>query len=274
MAGSWIKVDTTITTRPQVVRIASALERTVSDTIGACVVFWCAATEQGIDGDLPKWDDSVVDALVGIKGFAKALRSVGWLTDLPGDQPGLQVPRWQEHNAASAKRLAQDRERKRKGRMLSASRPLSVRKESASCLPDRGQPSTSTSTSSSSVFEEGSVRGDDPWAIPVRQLVRMAKGAPNPEANVALREFGLSVSSAAKWAAHENATTDRVRWLTQTAKERMTAGTMDRDFAVRFVCAGIRDGLDPDTGPAPDKSALAGMNVGSALDRLKAKGRL
>jgi hypothetical protein len=114
MAGEWVKIDTTITTRAEVIRMASALKRKLSEIVGYCAVFWCAATEQGIDGALPGWDEATVDDLIGCKGFAAAMRSVGWLGDLTDGRSGLQVPKWQVHNAPSAKRRALDRERKRK----------------------------------------------------------------------------------------------------------------------------------------------------------------
>lgn len=258
MAGSWIKVDTTLTTRPQVVRIASALKRTISDTIGACVVFWCAATEQGIDGNLPEWDNSVVDALVGIEGFAKALRSVGWLLDLPGDRSGLQVPKWEEHNAASAKRLALDRERKRKVRLSSAKRPHPVRKQSASCPQVDGQHSPSPSVSDSSVLSEGGVGGDDPWGKPKRVYTDPPKASVTDPSGVGevrdmLVGFGFNPSNAYNLAKKPTATKVRVSWLVAEAKRRLEARSIDKDKAMGFVFAGIRDGLDPDPGPVVEE---------------------
>lgn len=260
IAGSWIKVDTTITTRPQVVRIASALKRTISDTIGACVVFWCAATEQGIDGDLPEWDDSVVDTLVGIDGFAKALRSVGWLTDLAGDRVGLQVPKWQDHNAASAKRLALDRERKRKDRLGYAKRPHSVRKASASSPHNNGQHSPSVSVSDDLSLSSGEGSGEgptdgDPWAKPKTVHKAPAKAAvPDSESvgevRKALIDFGFNPSEAYNHAKHKNATPERVLWLIDEAKARLAAGDIDSRKALGFVVWGIKEAKDPNPGPA------------------------
>lgn len=259
MAGSWIKVDTTLTTRPQVVRIASALKRTISDTIGACVVFWCAATEQGIDGDLPEWDESVVDTLVGIKGFASAMRSVGWLLDLPGDRKGLQVPKWQEHNAASAKRLAQDRERKRRDRLESAKRPHPVRKQSAKRPLDDGQHSSSVSVSDSSVLSEGGVGGDDPWSKPKAVYPEPIAAASDPSDVGPVRDiligFGFNPSNAYNHAKKPGATMVRVEWLVAEAKRRLEAGSIGKDKAMGFVVAGIRDKLDPDPGPVVEDVA-------------------
>lgn len=269
IAGSWIKVDTTLTTRPQVVRIASALKRTISDTIGACVVFWCAATEQGIDGDLPEWDESVVDTLVGIEGFAKALRSVGWLTDLPGDRVGLQVPKWQEHNAASAKRLALDRERKRKERIGSAKRPHSVRKVSASSPHNNGQHSVSVSGSEDLSLSSGEGSGEgpidgDPWGKPKAvhkppAKVDLPDAAFVGDVRKALIDFGFNPSEAYNHAKNKNATPERVKWLVDEATARLEAGDIDARKAMGFVVWGIKEGKDPNPGPTvetPDQRRL------------------
>jgi hypothetical protein len=89
-----------------------------------------------------------------------------------------------------------------------------------------------------------------PWDKPSRPPPKLAaKPAVNPEANQLLRSW-VCVSDAAKWAAHENATPERVRFLCDTATAAMEQGRMDAAAARAFIIAGIRDGRDADPSPA------------------------
>ena len=140
MAGDWIKLRSNITNDPRILRIAVALKIAPFSAIGACAAFWCAATEHSIDGRLSGWTDAVVDAMVGLPGLAAALRAVDWLATI---DDGLLIPRWEEHNSASAKERALNRERARRsratvgpqqGRDGSVTAPLQDRDESVTAL--------------------------------------------------------------------------------------------------------------------------------------------
>jgi hypothetical protein len=118
MAGDWIKMRMGLRTHPKVVRMSSALQADRFRVIGALHAVWCLADEHTEDGDLPGYSLSALDDSIGWPGFSAAMRDVEWLIE--GAQ-GLVLPRFDEHNGASAKRRAMEAERKRRGRKESAS---------------------------------------------------------------------------------------------------------------------------------------------------------
>lgn len=136
MAGDWIKMRTNLQRNPRVIRILSALKadncpqdvQKVSDrlrVVGALHAIWSLADEQTEDGRLDAYSYSTIDEMIGWPGFCKAVESVGWISQTA---QGVEFPRFDEHNGASAKRRAQDSDRKRESR----NRPQTVRETSAS----------------------------------------------------------------------------------------------------------------------------------------------
>lgn len=117
MAGDWIKMRMNLRTHPKVVRIASALNADRFRVIGALHAVWCLADEHTEDGDLPGYSLGALDDSIGWPGFAAAMADVEWLT---ATAKGLLLPRFYEHNGASAKRRAMEAERKRRDREASA----------------------------------------------------------------------------------------------------------------------------------------------------------
>lgn len=113
MAGDWIKMRSDLLTHPKVVRISSALKVDRLRTIGALFAAWCLFDAHSEDGTLPGYTDSVLNEMVGLKGFASAMRDVGWLQF---NDDGLSMPEFEEHNGKSAKIRAEDAKRKRKDR--------------------------------------------------------------------------------------------------------------------------------------------------------------
>ncbi len=139
MAGDWIKMRTDLFTHPKVVRISSALKADRFRTVGGLMSVWCLFDAHSTDGQLEGYSLATVDDLIGWEGFATAMQTVGWLEDCPG---GLVLPEFDKHNGQSAKRRAQDSDRKRAGR-LSASeadkngtRGEERREESSSTTPN------------------------------------------------------------------------------------------------------------------------------------------
>lgn len=117
MAGDWIKMRAGLFTHPKVVRISSALKADRLRTVGGLMSVWCLFDAHSEDGQLEGYDAQTVDELIGWPGFSGAMKMVGWLEEIPG---GLVLPQFDNHNGQSAKRRAQDSDRKRSGR-LSAS---------------------------------------------------------------------------------------------------------------------------------------------------------
>jgi len=113
MAGDWIKMQKSLPRDPRVVRISSALKADRLRTVGGLLSAWCLFDEQTEDGKLEGYTPELMDEIVGFPGLAQAMESVGWLEIGDGF---LVVPRFEEHNGQSAKRRAQDSDRKMSAR--------------------------------------------------------------------------------------------------------------------------------------------------------------
>ncbi|MCA6954680.1 DnaT-like ssDNA-binding domain-containing protein [Pectobacterium polaris] len=117
MAGDWIKMRTDLHTHPKVVRIASALNADRLRVIGALHASWCLFDVHSVDGVLDGYSSKTLDDMIGFPGFADAMITVGWLECADSS---LCMPRFFEHNGQSAKRRAQEADRKRNARKSSA----------------------------------------------------------------------------------------------------------------------------------------------------------
>lgn len=118
MAGDWIKMRTDLHTHPKVVRMASALKADRLRIVGGLHSAWCLFDVHSVDGFLDGYSPDTLDDLIGFPGFAQAMIAVGWL-EYEGEN--LVMPRFDAHNGQSAKRRAQDADRKRNVRKVSAS---------------------------------------------------------------------------------------------------------------------------------------------------------
>jgi hypothetical protein len=117
MAGDWIKMRSDLHTHPKVVRIASALRADRLRVVGGLHAVWCLFDVHSEDGILDGYTTEALDDLIGFAGFSDALVSVGWLESA---EDHLVIPRFDEHNGQSAKRRAQETQRKREARSVSA----------------------------------------------------------------------------------------------------------------------------------------------------------
>lgn len=111
---SWIKVQSTLPDKPEVIRIAAALRIHRLHALGLCVALWAWADSQTSDGIIEGFDRDSVDALFGQPGFAEALERVGWLRVGDG---AIVLPRFDRHNGTSAKKRAETARRVSKHRM-------------------------------------------------------------------------------------------------------------------------------------------------------------
>lgn len=125
----WIKVRTSLGRSPKVVRILSALRADISRTgsvgfvdklrvVGGLVAVWALFDEQSEDGNLVGYSTEALDDEVGLPGLSAAMVAVEWLFV---DGETLALPRFEDHNGASAKRRANDANRKQSVRKTSAS---------------------------------------------------------------------------------------------------------------------------------------------------------
>ncbi|GAA0260435.1 hypothetical protein [Rhodanobacter caeni] len=118
MAGDWIKMRSDLFTHPKVVRISSALKADTLRTVGGLMSVWCLFDAHSIDGKLEGYTSQTLDDHLRWPGFSAAMISVGWLVD---DGESLALPEFDTHNGQSAKRRAQDADRKKAVRKTSAS---------------------------------------------------------------------------------------------------------------------------------------------------------
>jgi hypothetical protein len=123
MAGDWIKMRVDLQTHPKTVRILSALKADRLRVVGALHAVWSIFDTHSDDGVLAGYSLEILDGVLGWPGFSAAMVAVGWLAVHEGD--GLVMPDFDIHNGKSAKRRANDRERKQTSR-----NPESIRNES------------------------------------------------------------------------------------------------------------------------------------------------
>lgn len=109
MASEWIKATKGLTEKPEVYGIARALKLD-RDTVGMKLLrVWGWADDNTEDGHIDHIDGSAIDEKAGVEGFASAMESMGWLEV---EDDGVRFPNFERHNGQSAKRRAQDAERK------------------------------------------------------------------------------------------------------------------------------------------------------------------
>lgn len=116
MAGEWVKMRTNLLDDPRVVAMATALEQPETFIVGCLFALWSMADNHSETGALPRLTARAIDRRVGLSGFSLAASSVGWL-EL--NDTGATIPRFHEHNGASAKARATTARRVLKHRDLS-----------------------------------------------------------------------------------------------------------------------------------------------------------
>jgi len=132
MAGDWIKMRSDLFTHPKVVRMSSALKADgrpalLADrmrTVGGLMAVWCLFDAHSTDGRLASYSLEAIDEQVGMPGFGHAMAAVEWIAE---DATGLVLPEFDKHNGQSAKRRAQEADRKREARKSSATDADKVR---------------------------------------------------------------------------------------------------------------------------------------------------
>lgn len=117
MAGDWIKLEHTTPDKPEVVRMATILKIDQDSVAGKLLRVWIWADQNSVSGEDITVTEAFIDRLTNKKGFASAMRAVGWLEN--GDET-LTFPSFQNHNGKTAKarvetnrRVSEHRERRR-----------------------------------------------------------------------------------------------------------------------------------------------------------------
>ena len=126
--ANWIKMRTDLHSHPKVVRIVSALNADVCPqsvrlasekfrAIGGLHAVWSLFDTHSDDGKLAGYSPETLDAVLGFPGLAGAMIAVDWLAYT---QNTLVLPEFDTHNGQSAKRRAQEADRKKDVRKTSA----------------------------------------------------------------------------------------------------------------------------------------------------------
>jgi hypothetical protein len=113
MAGDWIKIETTLPDKPEVVKMTTILAIDQDAVVGKLIRFWIWADANTADGHALSVTSAFIDRLTYCPGFADALSKVGWLE---GRDAALSVPNFVRHNGQTAKSRAQSNDRQKKRR--------------------------------------------------------------------------------------------------------------------------------------------------------------
>lgn len=124
--GDWIKYDVNLPSKTEVVRMSVALGMDINAIVGLCMRFWAWAQNETSDGRIRHADVTLVDRVMGVAGFGKAMEDEGWLI-VSGDY--LKIPQWNKYLSKGSKerglasaRQAKKRERDRHGDVTEMSR--------------------------------------------------------------------------------------------------------------------------------------------------------
>lgn len=115
MAGEWIKVDTNLPDKPEVLRIARRLDISKDSVVGKLIRVWGWFDTNSVDGVVDGVVDADIDAIAYQDGFAAALVSVGWL-QVDNSAEKVTCPNFERHNGESAKKRALKTERQARWR--------------------------------------------------------------------------------------------------------------------------------------------------------------
>lgn len=115
MAGEWIKVETCLPGKAEVIRLSRLLSVKRDEALGILVRFWVWADSNTVDGVVDGVASTDVDAVLSCPGLCRALETVGWLQiDSNGER--ITIPKFTRHNGESAKKRALTNERQARWR--------------------------------------------------------------------------------------------------------------------------------------------------------------
>lgn len=126
MAGDWIKMETELPEKPEVVKLSAILGIDRFSVVGRLHRFWSWWNKHSRNGHADGVTETFLDDLVILPGFSDALRKVDWLEARSGS---LSIPRFDRHNGQSAKERSLATERKRMSRQCHDSNVTETRPE-------------------------------------------------------------------------------------------------------------------------------------------------
>ncbi len=103
MAGDWIKFELATPDKPEVWAIAASLSIDPDAVVGKLLRVWGWFDQQTENGNAPSVSKMLLDRLVGVTGFCKAVIDADWMQD---DGVTLSLPHFDRHNGKTAKNRA------------------------------------------------------------------------------------------------------------------------------------------------------------------------
>lgn len=104
MAQDWTKMRNDLADDPAVIQVAKALNLDPDAVVGKLLRLWAWAGDHTTTGLVRDSCALVVDHIIRVEGFARALANANWL-ELRDDNT-IFFPKWNTHNSKSAKRRA------------------------------------------------------------------------------------------------------------------------------------------------------------------------
>lgn len=127
---AWIKVELITPDKPEVVCMAAALRLDQDAVFGKLFRIWAWADQNSVDGEAMPITEAFIDRLTAKRGFASAMRKVGWLF---GEDGSLTFPNFDRHNGNTAKGRAM--ENRKKGRQRAGQQAPEEREECPESVP-------------------------------------------------------------------------------------------------------------------------------------------
>lgn len=119
VAGDWIKLELVTPDKPEVHAMAADLNIEPEHILGCLCRIWIWADEQSLNGHAVGVTEKALDRVTRVSGFAKAMRTAGWLS---GQDGALTFPNFGYHNGKSAKSRSLATRRKQVERVAKESR--------------------------------------------------------------------------------------------------------------------------------------------------------
>lgn len=118
MAYDWIAWSIGLTTKAEVLAIAKRLRISNREAAALCMLAWEWADKNAVDGIACGMTLDRLDVVVGLPGFAKAMKKEKWVVEL---KRGLRFPKWERWNAKSTLARMHGQERAARHRAKKAS---------------------------------------------------------------------------------------------------------------------------------------------------------